>query len=369
MTAAANGASRGTPGTRLDLEVTELKRALAMVAPAVAGRTSIPAMQHVLIAGGMLTATDGELRIETKLHGAEESGITVLLPGDKLTRIAGACDRDGDIRIEQGKAACTVKSKTGKWVLPTCAVSDFPASAPGRLLPVARVPGDQLARCLETVIPAADKRGGGVLINVTDGVVTFVATDGRRLHAYRIEIDQAVDDCEVLITVRAANAIHSIAVAAGFEAVQLASSKASIVATNATTTLTAARLASAFPAWRKAIPEESDAPTRVQAGHLLAATRAAGITTSQTSRGVAYAITSEGILLTGKSPEAGESKVACDISECGTPCQITLAPEYVAQFLETVESLEMVHIEAKSAESNVVLRCEDRLCVISPIAA
>lgn len=378
MKTGTNGdASRETSktlGTRLAIEVSDLKQALGMIEPAIAGRTTVPAMQHVLIERGRMVATDGELRIESTLPGAGIDAPPVLLPGERLARIAGACDKSTELRIEPGKTACTVKNKTGRWSLPTIAADQFPQAAPGKVYPLARIPGDQLARCLKTVIPAVDRTASrhgdqGVLIDVTDGVVNFVGTDGRRLHAYAIEIDQAVDDRTVVIPLRAASTILAIALEAGFEAVQLGASGSIVVASSSITTMTSPTLNMKFPDWRKAIPAKSEAPTRVQAGRLLSATRAAGITTSETSRGVAYAITPEGILLSSKSPEAGESKVACDIYEAGEPCCVTMTPQYVAQFLESLESLEVVDVEVSGPESNVVLRCDDRLCVISPIAA
>lgn len=363
-----------TPGTRLALAVTDLKHALDMTAPAIAGRTSIPAMQHVLIADGRLTAADGDLRIEAALPGAGADAPPVLLQGGRLARIAATCDRASELRLEPGKSTCTIKNKTGRWVLPTCAPDEFPAAPTGKLWPMARLPGDQLARCLRTVLPAISRSTtqqniGGMLIDVTDGVVSFVATDGYRLHVHTVEIDQATDNQATVVPLRAANCILAIAEEAGFDAVQLGVSKAMIVASSARTTLTASPLNINFPAaWRELIGKKSTEPTRVQAGRLLAATRAASITTSETSRGVTYSITPEGILLTGKSPEAGESKVACDIYEYGAGCQVMMPPQHVAQFLESIESLEIVDLEASSPDSPVALRCEDRLCIISPLS-
>lgn len=361
-----------TDGTRLAPAVTDLRHALSMVDPAIASRTAIAAMRHVLIERGRVIATDGELRIEAILPGAGVDAPPVLLQGDRLARIAATCDGGSELRLEPGDTTCTIKNKTGRWVLPTCSPGEFPADSTGKTWPLARLPGDQLARCLRTVLPAVSRGKSpqavsGLLIDVTDGVVTFVATDGYRLHAHAVEIDQATDNQAVMIPLRAATSILAIAEEAGFDAVQLAASKTMVVAASEKTVLSASPLNAKAPPWRKHLDKKSNEPTRVQAGMLLSATKAASITTSETSRGVTYSITDEGIMLTGKSPEAGESKVACDIFMPGQACRVTMPPQHVTQFLESLESLEIVDIEATAPDSPIAIRCEDRLCIIAPM--
>ena len=368
MTATATPTKkRRSTGTHLDLSA--LKAALATVSPAVPGKTAKPVLMNVSLADGILTASDLELQIETSLDYSEDP---LLLPAARLSAIL-ATTTGGDVTLSPDGTSCTVTVGRGSWKLPTEAAAEFPTWEPADARPVCRMPADQFCRAVRSVAYATDNESsryalGAVLVQVKDGAVHFVGTDGRRLSVYEVEVDQAVDDRDVLIPARALEVMARVA-SHSEGAVQLEATANEVIAECDGTTVTARLTEGRFPRWKDTLPERDAKSSLVSASELLSATRAAAICTSEQSLGVQFVFTEDGIHLTGRSSEAGESSVTCPLEQFGQACSVKLDPRFVVDFLRHLDDLAVpVEIEAVDATSAVVFRCDDATGVIMPLA-
>lgn len=355
---------------RFAIDTASLRAALAAVSQAVQARTAKPILQNVLIRDGMLTGSDLEVRVDAELAGYD--GPAVLLPHARLQAILREA-RDEHVTLEPKGTSVVVKCGRGTWTLPTEDAAEYPTWEPEGLKPVARFAPDQFRRAVHAVVDATDGESsryalGSVLIDVTDGVVTFVATDGRRMSTAEIETDQAVDDGQTLVPERAMIITEKVFTSAG--PVQVEANGNEAVFTHDGLTLTARLMQGRFPRWRDVIPERDAAETVVIRDELLTATRAAAIVTSEQSKGVDYQFTAKGIRLHGKSSEAGESTVTCEVETAGAECKVKLDPKFVAQWLSGVprESDPTVRVSAVDHTSAVVLRCDSYLGVVMPLA-
>jgi DNA polymerase-3 subunit beta len=214
---------------------------------------------------------------------------------------------------------------------------------------------------------------GAVLIEVQGDVVTFVATDGRRLASVQCDHDQAVDDSQTLVPSRVMEIIRDLASEDASLTVQLEATHREIVATVGTAKVTALLMEGRFPKWRDTIPEDSGVkPTTVDRLALLRSTKAAAICASEESKGVTFSISDECILLQGKSSDRGESKVKCGIIDAGKSTFLKLNPSFVKEWLDGIsggkDADPNVEIEAVDADSAVILRCGDNVGVIMPLA-
>jgi DNA polymerase-3 subunit beta len=357
----------------ISLSAPELKSALAAVAQAVPSRSPKPIYQSVLLSGGVLSGSDGEIRIDVRLDEVPE-GVSVLLPKDRLSAILSACSSDS-ITLTQSESSCTVQAGHGTWTLPTEQANEYPAWTVDGAKPITRLPVDQFCRAVRGVVFSVDDESsrfalGAVLVEVKGEVVTFVATDGRRLSCVNCEHDLAVDDSQTLVPAKAIAIIARLAAAAGDDSVQLEATGKEIVATVGNATVTARLLDGRFPKWRDVLPERDAKATTVNRAELLSATRAAAICTSDESKGVLFTFNSDGIWLNGKSAEKGESSVTCEVVEAGDKATVKMDPVFVQQWLNGVdsESEPDVEVEAVDATSAVILRCGDNTGVIMPLA-
>ena len=180
-------------------------------------------------------------------------------------------------------------------------------------------------------------------------------------------VDQAVDDSTTLIPAKAVHTIASVA-AHSEGAVQLEATANEAVATIDGTVVTARLVQGRFPRWRDVFPERDVKPTIVNAPELLAATRQAAIVTSEQSKGVAFAITGEGLHLTAQSAEAGQASVTCPLLEFGQEAVVNLDPSFVVEWLRSVDEAEPAEIEAAGPGDAVMFRSGDCKAVIMPLA-
>lgn len=356
-----------TAATKVAFATADLKKLLERVSGVVSARHPSAALGSVLLDGGVLTASNGTIRVELAI---DETTPPVLLPHARLLAILRASCGD-EVKLSFGATTCTVRCGKGQWVLPTEDAETFPRWDVAGAVPVCRIPADQFVRAATTAIQAADGKGskpafGGVCIDVKDGEVNFVGTDGRRLYRFEVEIDQAVDDRQIVVPVDAMETIVSLADSE--DAVQIETNGSEVVFTCGSITVTARLLNATFPKWRQMFEDRDVTPTMLAAAPFLAATRAAAICTSETSSGVTVRLAEDGATLHGKSAEAGEATVRCDIVEFGQPVETMLNPRFLSDWLRTLDSASTVEVEAADGESACVCRCEESWCVVMPLA-
>ena len=367
MTATAT--KRRQKAASIEIPHHDLADALRAVSPAVPGRAGKPVLQNVLIADGVVTATDLELRID---YAIDQVTPAVLLPFGRLQAILGTA-RGNAVELTPGDTSCVVEIGSGRWTLPTEDAAEYPADAGGDAVPICRMPADQFVRAVAGTVFATDNESsryalGAVLVEVdAEGDASFVATDGRRLARVEVEIDQAVDASQTLLPSRAVAAMARLADGRE-DAVQLERRGNEVVFTCGGVTVTTRTTEGKFPRWRDVFPERDIKPTMLHAGALLAATRSAAIVTTETSKGVTYAFTEQGLHLTARSSESGESSVTCEAVEFGQAAVTQLDPHLVVDWLRTLDPAATVEVEVQDGESACVLRCEESSCVIMPLA-
>ena len=335
-------------GTGTLLSVSALKTALAVVGPAVAARGPKPVLQNVFLAGGKLKATDLEIQIETPI---DYDGEPLLLPYSRLSAIVKESHDSDPVRLIVEDSRCTVKIGRGEWVLPIEHAAEFPSwnAENTKSLPV--FPCDQFSRAITSVLHAVDQDSarfalGAIHLEVSrpEEKCWFVATDGRRLSVATIDLPHSrdVDDAKVEIPKRAMSAILEIAKSYGKNGdVELCASKNELVATFENHRVLARLADGQFPRWADAIPKDrTTAEHKIGVGALLSGTRAAAIVTSEQSKGVRFAFLRDGLVLTAKSSEAGESTVQVDIEDAGHVGTVILDPRFVGEVLSSLQKLD-----------------------------
>jgi DNA polymerase-3 subunit beta len=252
-------------------------------------------------------------------------------------------------------------------------VAEYPTWEPGELQAVCRLPADQFARAARATTYATDAESsryalGAVLIEVTGGNPTWVATDGRRLACVETETDQAVDDRQTLVPRRVLDIVAGMATGDG--SVQVEANAKEVQFTLDGTTVTGRLVEGRFPRWRDVVGEPEGEPMLLEVGELLASVRAAAIVTSEQSKGVDLVWTEDTLVISGRSSEYGESTVKCPLVVAGSTSTTKLDPRYLADFLRAIPADEepQVDVYATDRQSRVLLRCGPYTGVIMPLA-
>jgi DNA polymerase-3 subunit beta len=375
-------AAKRRPATAWTIAAPDLKAALTAVAPAINAK-------HVTFSGVRLgayaaEAFNGELRISVDLEGADYEPFVV--PHGRLAAIAAMAN--GDVSFVREASAVKITAGRGQWTLPVID-GDWPERVEAPAKAFLRLPVDQFCRCVEGVVGATDDDSsryalGGVLVEQKKGDVAFVATDGRRLHVAFAEVDQAVDDASAIIPAAAIQTVVRLAKSHADDAVQLSLCGNELVADLDGVTMWGRLLDGRFPRWADVIPanirpefgtgndkvfKAPPAHAEVTAGELLAAVRQASIVVNETSRGVQFTFVENGLMLAARSADYGESTVTAELSMAGIKATVRLDPTFVAGWLRNVDPGAIIEVFATDAESAVVLRHEDALAVVMPLAA
>jgi DNA polymerase-3 subunit beta len=354
----------------ITLDRTTLSEALAAVLKAVPARSPKPVLQNVLLGNGLLTGTDLELRIDREI---DYHGDALLLPAAKLSAILRAATGD-EVTLTPKGSTVTVRCGSGSWTLPTELAAEFPTWEPENMRAICRLPADQFARAARATAYATDTESsryalGGVLIEVKDGNPTWVATDGRRLACVETETDQAVDDSQTIVPGRV------IAIAAGMAhgdgSVQVEANASEVRLTLDGVTITGRLVEGRFPRWRDVVGQPEGEASVLNVADLLSAVDAAAIVTSEQSKGIDLAWTSDTLTLAGRSAEYGESRVSCDVVSAGTTSSTKLDPKFLHDFLRHLPADEepQVDVYVADAQSRVLLKCGPYTGVIMPLAA
>jgi DNA polymerase III subunit beta len=370
------------PATAWTIAAPDLRAALTAVAPAINAK-------HATFSGVRLgaygaEAFNGELRVLVDLEGADFEPYVV--PHARLAAIAGMAV--GDVSFARDGNNVRITAGRGQWTLPVID-GEWPERGDNAGKPFLRLPVDQFCRVVKSVVGATDDDSsryalGGVLVEQRKGDVAFVATDGRRLHVAFAEVDQAVDDASCIIPSHAINTLAKLAAVNADDAIQLSLAGNELVADMDGVTLWARLLDGRFPKWAEVIPKNirpdfgtgedkvfkaPPAHAEVTAGELLAAVRQASIVVNETSRGVQFTFVDNGLMLAARSADYGESTVTAELSMAAIKATVRLDPTFVAGWLRNVDPGAIIEVFATDAESAVVMRHEDALAVVMPLAA
>ena len=364
---------RKQTGTTIDTSA--LRAALADVLRAVPSRHAKPILANVLLADGLLTGTDLELRIDREI---DYHGDPVLLPAHRLQAILRAATGD-EVHLKPSGTSVTVKCGAGSWTLPTEDAAEFPTWEAGELKAICRLPADQFARAAKATTYATDNESsryalGGVLIDVTpveDGSMQhWVATDGRRLACVETESDEAVDESTTLVPARVMATVAAMATGDG--SVQVEANGKEVRFSLDGCTVTGRLVEGRFPSWREVVGEADGEPSVIDVTELLQAVQSAAIVTSEQSKGISLTWTSNTLVLAGRSSEYGESKVICPIIAAGSTASVKLDPRFLSDFLDPrhLPADEQPHVDLyiKDAQSRVLVKCGPYTGVIMPLS-
>jgi DNA polymerase-3 subunit beta len=380
--------NRTTASGGIVLSGDRLKSIVRELAPAVPSRTPNCVLQHILFRDGLAIGTDQEIRIEVPVP--EAAGETMLVPFARLAAISDTISGADEVRLSLDGSACVVESSVGTWRLPTENPAEYPAGQSKVGRPIGRLPAEQLVSLLGAVSFAVEKASsryalGGVCVEFArgdasdpDGTITFVATDGRRMAIAEAKVgSQDLDDSQTLVPLRGVAALMRIAKNA--EAVQMSATSSEFIAVVGDytegegvtgVTIRAQLVEGRFPRWRDSDKRHNVAASKVAVGDLQHAIRAAGICTSETSKGVLLQVTPAGLHITASAAETGTASVQCALESVGHEVEIRIDPRFAAQWLScgSFAGAEVVSIEAVSKSESFVMRLENFRTIIMPLS-
>lgn len=330
-----------------------LLEALNVAGSVVAVRTPKPVLQCVkLTAEGdrlQLAATDLEvaIRYADAQVQIEQPG-SVLVPADKLRDIVRE-SVDDTLALETDKEQLQIKGQDSLFKIYTQPVDQFPPVPDFEGEGSFEIGGGHLKQLINQTLFAAARESSryafnGVLMSAKGKAINLVSTDGRRLAMAKGDLTSGnglgKDGLKAIVPAKALNLIDKL-IDDPEEAVAVQIKENQIIFHTSSATLTSNLVEGQFPPYEDVIPKDTDKKMSAATADFLSAIRRAALLTNEESKGVRMAFGKNGLVLSSRSPEAGEATVnfACKFE--GSDVEIGFNPQFVVDALRIVDSDEI----------------------------
>ena len=288
---------------------------LSYVAGVAERRQTLPILSYILLqhrdGKTVLTGTDLEVEVSTVTTGTAKSGGELTLPARKLLDICRALPEGSEIDIRQEGEKVVVKTGKSRFTLLTMPVSDFPALQTPPWEQSLTLKQGELKALLEQThfcMAQQDVRYylNGVLLEVSDGRLRAVATDGHRMAVSELALPGAKGDKQIIIPRKA---VHEIArlLTATDDSLTLQIGQNHIGVQTGELTFTSKLIDGRYPDYHKVIPGTQTVHARLEAAEFQHALTRVAILSSEKHRGVRLN-TDKLIRITAHNPEQEEAQ-------------------------------------------------------------
>ena len=356
-----------------------LLKPLQAVQGVVERRQTLPILANFLLTidGGQLsvTATDMELELvaSTELPDAEAGEVTV--PARKLVDICRSLPADAEIRLEMDGERALIRSGRSRFRLTTLPAVDYPSSdnLTGELR--VTVKEGKLRRLLELTHFAMAHQDvryylNGLLLDIGEGLLRAVATDGHRLAIAEIPV-QTGDAARQVIVPRKGisellrllgNGDEEVIIEVGSNAIQIALPEVR---------LTSKLIDGKFPDYRRVVPkgEDSDKTVVVDRERVRQALARAAILSNDKYRAVRLCLEPNVLRVVANNPEQEEAEDEVEVAYEGEGLEIGFNVSYLIDALTALPGEEAeIHLGDSSSSCLITPKGEgDCQYVVMPM--
>lgn len=332
---------------------TQLQEAFAIVVSVVPPKTTRPILQNVLLRaseGGItLFATDLELAARVDLDAVKVTRKgSVLLPARETAALLRELS-EPTVTLEADKGRTTIDSGGGSFILLGEDPEQYPQEAAldaGKRL---KVPAARMLRMVqETSFAAAREETryaiNGVLLDLAEGCLRLVATDGRRLAVAYQNLDAVKATFKVVAPLRVLNTLSRAIPEGSKDDVELAVGDKQLQFTFGRVNLSSQLLESRFPDYEGVIPKAADSSVAINRPLLESCLRRAAILCSDDLRMVRFQVGDSTLRMTAESSTRGRAEVEMDVKLKGAGGAINFNPDYILEALR-VSDLEEIRLD------------------------
>jgi DNA polymerase-3 subunit beta len=357
-----------------------LLKPLQTIAGVVERRQTLPVLSNILLKvennNLSMTATDLEVEMIAKvvLDGAEPGDITI--PARKIVDICKALPEGATINVvfDSDKQRVTVRSGKSRFNLATLPVTDFPNVEEITSQFKFSLPQKVLKRLIENTNFAMAQQDvryylNGLLLEISNGIVRSVATDGHRLALCSYDCDVSPPDTIQIIIPRKGV----------MELVKLLEDTDDVVEVQVGTNhiqinlneyiFTSKLIDGRFPDYERVIPKNSDKQILANRELLRQAMVRTSILSNEKYRGIRLKLSNGLLQAQANNPEMEEAEEEIEVNYQGSDLEIGFNVGYLLDALAAV-SEDTVSLELGDSNSSCVIQAEkDHSCtyVIMPM--
>lgn len=325
----------------------EFSKGIHAVQRAVASRGPLPILSNILIAtdgdGLKITATDLEVGIEARVAATIQIEGSITLAARQIADIISKLpESDVAIAVGDDRASTTLRCARSRFVLRSMPADEFPKLPQlATSATLVRLGADELARAIRQTQFAAAKDDksviSGILLQLSEGQLEVVATDGYRLALRRWTVDSS-DTLKAIVPARAMNEVVRLLGGSGGGIVTLAAAENQALFTVGDRYLTSRMIDGQFPPFRQILPATFAYVFLLDRSGLQAAVERVSIMASEReAKVVSLAFKTGDLHLMANAADLGEGDEHLPIEYDGDEVKIAFNANYLLDALKAVE--------------------------------
>ncbi|MBX3467629.1 MAG: DNA polymerase III subunit beta [Planctomycetes bacterium] len=348
----------------------ELAEAIGIAASVAPSKSPRPVLQNLLLDArdGVLevTGTDLDVAIRVRIERVDmTSEGRVLVNAARFQQILRELVGE-QVEIETDeRAGCIISTGDSRFHVMGEEPDDFPELGAWKGDGVLQLPASALVEMIRRTHFAAHPEKtryamNGILIDLKDQRLRLVATDGKRLSmCERPATAEAVKAPVFVVVPTKAMQLLQRVVGSGEEHVEVSVEPAQVQFRTAHATVMARLIEGHFPPYEDVLPKSHDKKLQLPREGFLSALRRASLLATKDSQAVRFRFAREGLELTARVPEVGESRVQFPLDYPFDELTIGFNPAFFADVLKVLSTTEFV-LQLKDTRSAAVVQEQDK---------
>ena len=356
----------------------DLLKPLQLVVGVVERRQTLPILSNVLIILKdnrlSLTGTDLEVEIvgHINLHASAEDG-EITVPARKLMDICKSLPEATDITLNEKDGRVQIVSGRSRFTLSSLPANEFPSvddGATGETFAIKHTELKQLIGRTSFAMAQQDVRYylNGMLLEVSDGRLRAVATDGHRLAMMDSEkIEFTSDKIQAIIPRKAVMELSRLLLDEGEITVALSDNHIQVVAEDFR--FTSKLVDGAYPDYDRVVPKGGDKQLVGLREDLRSGFSRAAILSNEKYRGVKLLLAQDLLTLVASNPEQEEAREEVTVKYDSTELELGFNVSYIIDILNILSGKD-VRFTFSDANSSVLIEDpeqQDAVYVVMPM--
>ena len=354
-----------------------LLRPLQQVAGAVERRQTLHILSNVLLdvdAGQLsLVGTDLEVELLGRVAVLEGEGGRITVPGRKLMDIVRQLPERADVHAALEGSSLALRSGTFNSVLSTLGAEDFPTVEKSVGEVSFKIESKALKQVLDKTAFAMAQQDvrfflNGMLIEISEGFLRAVATDGHRLALNGLTVVGASTDKQVILPRKGVFEVQRLLQEVSGEVEIVVSGNHLSVLTDEFELVTKL-LDGRFPDYERVIPRDGDCVIEADKNMLRQALSRTAILSNEKFRAIRVRFSKGSIELSANNPEQERAEETVSVEYEGEPVEIGFNVSYLQDILGVLDN-ERVRITVRDANSSALLEepdNDDGIYVVMPM--
>jgi DNA polymerase III subunit beta len=367
-------------GMKFSMPKESLSRTLQAVVSAVPPKSTLPILSNFLLEAKegrlKLTSTDLDMSVctETTSNVATDGRVTV--PARRFADIVRELPQD-EVKIGSDELRLTLDCSIGQFTLMGMDPEEFPKLPEveeGTRLSLSAGDLGRAIRSTAYAVSTDETRPvlNGVLAEVRDGAIRFVATDGHRLARSTLKDSglRGAKKADIIIPPKTLALVQKLA-SDETARVDLMLTRSYAIFTIGETTIYSRLLEGPFPNYEQVIPRENPKRAVVNRGQLISSLRRVSILADSITHQVRFCLRKEQIVLKVATTDVGEANETLPTDYTGADLDIGFNAAYLTEALRNMDGESVVMAFDKPTTATVVSPMEggidDTVALVMPL--